>query len=1636
MEISDMEQKDIYEYFSCFDRLGMALLVTDPVTNKVLFANNSMSRLQHGLASDPVGKACYEVYDGPSSRERCDFCPVPRLLDNPAQSVTWERYSGSMKKWLRNTDVIVDWRGERNLHIQHVVDITQQKQEEYALIQRKKQQELIAAITRDFTILQENVYQQIYGAFEKAGAFWGIDRIFLMQALPNAQEASIECVWYREAAFKPAFSQNGSAANLDSYPHKESAHDYVVCDDVSQDTRYKAMQDAGVSSFLAVTVWADGEMKRWLQIETCAEPLHFEEKHIHFFSVLGDVVSQVLIRANDMVKLKRAQQQARQFFELAPFSCILFNEEAEIINCNLLARQLYGFSTKDEFIDLFFDHCHEAELNNRRTRFVFIDHIRKAINTGTSTFNWTYCSNLNKEIPLEIVMTRIPCEEGYYIAMIAHDLTRELLEEQQCRKAKRQLQTLLDSTPLICSMWDEAFNMIDCNLEAVRLLELQDNSEYISQFDRLNPAVQPDGESSKEKARRLLKWAMHTGRENFEWEYRTKTGKPLPVETTLIRVKWDDEYRILAYSRDLRVLKAAEAKKRAAEQRTLLMLDTLPMATFLISRNHELVDCNRKAVSMLQAKCKKHLIHSFLEDFSPDFQFDGQPSKDKATMLIARAFEEGYVVSDWRHLAVNGDVIPAEIMLTHAYWKENEELICAYVQDLRDVKRTEEELRKKSILLETVNIIAKRLFSVDASAMEHELEASLGALAQSINADSAGIWQNVECDNSLCCRLQFAWPAGRDALAGAYEDYAGLAFWRDKISSNSIINGPVKNLPKAERRILQGSGVKSVLSIPLLIQNTVWGFVRFDDCQHARVFSESEEQALRSGCALLASALLRKATRKELIQKNEELEKRRNMLSMVNQVAEYILSSDGNDLQCAARTSLRIIGQGVLANCTSIWRNQPGNNGVVYATRIVDWREEGVPDTLVDTTALPLYEYIPEWQDEDFKRDLEFGHSDMNEKLRELACVQEGSMYHFLPLYLQESFWGFVEFAHLNSGGFFSKEERDIIRSGSLMIAGAIMQEHAEAAAQTKNQFLSNMSHEIRTPINAVIGMTDLLAREELNKQQHFYVDTIRSSSKLLLGIINDILDFSKIEAGRMEMVPVDFDFHCFLTALESFVTVLAQPKGISFRVILQECIPAILYADEVRLSQALLNILSNAVKFTHQGSVTLSICLDEKGYVCFDVADTGIGIKPGDIPMLFNRFAQLDMSKNRAASGSGLGLPIAKNIVELMGGDISLESKYGAGSIFHIRIPFVPGNPDNIKQKNDVQIFVHAPNAEVLVVDDKVANLHVAVGLLALSGITCDTAGSGEQAIDMIHKKKYDIVFMDHMMPGMDGEETTRILRKTYGSDELVIVALTANAIMGTREWLIQQGMNDYLPKPIDLALLNEVLMHWLPPEKMLKRSEPFPTNKAPGRYSGTLAKIRQIEGIDVDLGLDRLGGRLEIYESTLGILARRLPETERRLPEFLLEEDLPNFVVEVHGLKGSLNNIGAVHAAQLAEKLESASRHGDAEYCKTHLPELLSVVERLRKSLEEAFLESSNAAAFAERGDALALPAKLELARNALVAFERDAAMEILQDLCRYDYGAQANAVLNDATAAIELFDYNKALGCLDRLQTMKFV
>ena len=499
--------------------------------------------------------------------------------------------------------------------------------------------------------------------------------------------------------------------------------------------------------------------------------------------------------------------------------------------------------------------------------------------------------------------------------------------------------------------------------------------------------------------------------------------------------------------------------------------------------------------------------------------------------------------------------------------------------------------------------------------------------------------------------------------------------------------------------------------------------------------------------------------------------------------------------------------------------------------------------------------------------------------------------------------------------------------------------QHAIDISEAKTRFLASMSHEIRTPINAILGMNEMILRENNDKVVEEYSRNIKTSGNMLLMLVNDVLDFTKIESGKMEIKDSDFLMSDMLYDVISLINERVEEKNLELKVEIGEDVPNKLISDEFRIRQIIINLLNNAVKYTEKGSITLRVdgeSLDDKYRLSLLVKDTGKGIRKEDQEFLFDAFSRADVKTNANIEGTGLGLAIVKSIVDSMNGEVGVESEYGSGSEFWVKLP-VRFEEGEILEKDFMEKKVEqtavtpsssfaAPDAKILAVDDNQSNLTIVKLFLKRNGIVPDLCSSGEKAIELCKEKKYDLILMDHMMPEPDGIEALHIIRKDEASvnKKTKIIVLTANAVAGSRKMYLEEGFDEYLTKPIDSNVLEELVKNMLPQEKVIVSSA-----EVLSEDTGTLKnRLSSIEGLDYDEALSYCGGEEEMLLEIIGDIAREWPERSERMRKSLEEKDIKAYKIDAHSIKSSMATIGLKEFSERAKKHEFAARDNDIAF------------------------------------------------------------------------------------------------------------
>ena len=588
--------------------------------------------------------------------------------------------------------------------------------------------------------------------------------------------------------------------------------------------------------------------------------------------------------------------------------------------------------------------------------------------------------------------------------------------------------------------------------------------------------------------------------------------------------------------------------------------------------------------------------------------------------------------------------------------------------------------------------------------------------------------------------------------------------------------------------------------------------------------------------------------------------------------------------------------------------------------------------------------------------------------------------------------------------------------------------EKANSENAAKSAFISSMSHEIRTPINAVLGMDEMIIRETGEESIRNYAYDIRNAGKNLLAIVNDILDFSKIEAGKMEIVPQEYNISEMLHELYIMINERARKKGLILDYRISPNIPSGLFGDDVRIRQVVLNLLTNAVKYTEVGTVKLYVGSESIGHdmvaLSVRVKDTGMGMKQEEMDKLFNPFERMDMKKNRTVEGTGLGMSIVTSLLHAMGSEIKVESQYGRGSTFSFILEQKVVNPEPIGdfdihegekgQVGDDEALLTAHRARLLVVDDTVINLTVAKGLLKRTGIMVDTVDSGMGCLEMCAKTRYDVILMDHRMPQMDGIETLHALREESGLNrDTMVIALTANANSGAEEFYLNEGFGGYLSKPIAGVALEKMLLKVLPKELLDTEED--------------LAYV-----IDEDEGIKACGGR-DMYMTVVNDGVAHADMTLAELKRLYESGDIRNFTIKVHALKNLARMLGATGLSKEALYLEKCGDEGRLEILEAETPKLFEHFTGIIKSIAERYDIQTGGGS--TEADTETLTEMLEAIAEFARTFDFDSADRVMTGLKEYIIPEVMKEEFEQLAAALYNYDgegiAKLAAGCIEKLK-----
>lgn len=672
------------------------------------------------------------------------------------------------------------------------------------------------------------------------------------------------------------------------------------------------------------------------------------------------------------------------------------------------------------------------------------------------------------------------------------------------------------------------------------------------------------------------------------------------------------------------------------------------------------------------------------------------------------------------------------------------------------------------------------------------------------------------------------------------------------------------------------------------------------------------------------------------------------------------------------------------------------------------------------------------------------------EKENEKTFTYENETAHYVcevePLYHKGTHHGYIvemkdntnEWKYLSLLSSHSKElEYEVEKQYRITKELEMAKIEAEGANEAKSQFLARMSHEIRTPINAVMGMNEIILRETKEKATQKYAHDIKTAAETLLGMVNEILDTSKIDAGMMEIIPATYEIGNLLNDLYSLMVVKAKSKNIELIFDIAPDIPSEYWGDDVRIKQVLINLLNNAVKYTNEGTVILHLsCTIEgtNGILHYKVSDTGIGIREEDMDKLFEKFERVEKEKNRNIEGTGLGLNIASRLLELMGSELKVKSQYQKGSEFYfdIKQKIVDIEPVGdfqerillTEETENYNISYIAPQAKVLIVDDNSMNRDVFAGLLKETQIQVSKAASGEECIAILQGKKFDIVFLDHMMPGMDGMETFRIIQKKNLCEDIPVIMCTANVMAGEREKFLNEGFKDFLAKPIIPERLDELLIKYLPKELVKTKS-----NEKSNSLKAEQINLVQPEEFDFTYAMGLLKSE-ELLRQSLKNLRDMLKYIPEKLSVYLKEieqeECLKNYRIEVHALKSTSATVGALLLSKVARLLEVAAIHGEVTKIKTLHPILLEEIEKHKERIAVLFPEEK-----IEIESKELIESYLDMLSMGLMQKDYDTADFMMEEIKKYSYSRELQMLVDELSGQVLNMETDNAIETVEKLK-----
>ena len=1084
------------------------------------------------------------------------------------------------------------------------------------------------------------------------------------------------------------------------------------------------------------------------------------------------------------------------------------------------------------------------------------------------------------------------------------------------------------------------------------------------------------------------------------------------------------------------ILTQINKEKNIAEEHLRIIFDTMPLGANFHDGEYNFFDCNEGALKLFGLSSKKEYKENFV-NLSPKYQPDWRLSSEKMLEVVNKAAIEGYNRFEWMHQKLNGEPIPCEITLVRT--RHNEEfIITAYLRDLRETKQMLKEIRHRENLLNTVNKAADILLSInDEDSFTSSLIKSFELIGNCIDADCVQILRNEIVSGEMKGILTNQWlsPYARSFYnepIGTGISYDVSNEWKQLFMRGECINAPLSSLGETEGAFLKKYGIKSIVIIPMFLDNHFWGLFSIHDGRQDRIFSDDEIHMLTSMGLMLTNAIDKNIRAINMRESNERvkimfdamplgafyIDVNLNILDCnevilklfgVSGKKEFMsrfedlspeFQPDGNLSKNKMTDSIEkafIEGylyeewiyhnlNGEIIQCEITFVRVKHYDEYVLAVYVRDLRDLKTAinkmnqsnkslillENMMNSLTAMIYVAVPHTCKILFINNAMKSHFNIQENYEGKLCYKiflknQDKMCDFCPCYKLDKdpsdtiTWEMLNpltnRIYRNTTRYMEwSDGKTVLIQHSVDVNELVLaKEQAIQANNAKSNFLAKMSHEIRTPMNAILGITEIqLQNQNIQDEIKEALIKINNSGHLLLGIINNILDMSKIEAGKLELMPTSYDVSDLINDTINLNIILYDNKQIEFKLNVDENLPSRLFGDELRIKQIINNLLSNAFKYTEQGEISMSISAEyrqeDASMITFviRIADTGQGMTKEQLDKLFDDFTRFNADLNSKVEGSGLGMSITKQLVNIMEGEIDVKSEPDKGSVFTVRIPqkiddasvlgkemaeklnnFRAFDLTQLEKKTQI-VYEYMPYGRILIVDDVETNLYVARGLMSPYGLSIETAKSGFEMIEKIQNGSvFDIIFLDHFMPKMDGIEALKIIRE-MGYKEPVI-ALTANAIIGQAEVFAKSGFDGFISKPIDIRQLNNTL------NKLVRDKYPLEVVEAARQQA---AVIKQPSVNDSELELR-------------AIFARDAGSAHARLKAIMTNslrrnDDVRQYIIDVHSMKSALFNVGEKELSAFALKLEMAGRENNTKLMLDETPAFLDALHNTIEKLK----------------------------------------------------------------------------------------